>query len=669
MPDLKPRRRAAALRRRGLAGHALICLGALALAGSARAGSADLTTMSLEQLINIQVVGASKYEQRQSEVPAAVSVITRAEIEAQGWRTLDEALASLPGLYGTYDRQYLYLGTRGFSLTGDYNTRLLLTINGNRVNDPTYDAGPFGRHFPLDLALIDRIEFIPGPGGAVYGQNAMFGVVNVITRHGAGLDGAELALAGQDTQRRGEARLSWGHRFDSGWDLLLSASRLHARGENRPFDYGSAGQQGVAAGLDAEQDREWFARISHGDWSLEHSAGLRRKDDPTGAYFSDPLVRDQYQADRFSLTQLQYASRATDERWQFSARLFQGCEGYDSRLRYSGGWFAFPGGGRWHGAEVRWVSQAWTDHKLMLGWEGQANRRLDQHIQDLTDPANDRLIRGKGFRIGLYAQDEWRLSDRLVASLGLRLDRNESTGRHRSPRAALIWQAGTDTTLKALYGRAHRAPNAYERNYDDGLTQVASPDLKGESIATSELVADHRVGSQLGLRASLYHWEMSHLVTLGIDPASGMIQYQSGLPVRALGVELSADRTWTGGARLRGSLSFQDVNQSGGMHLANSPRLLAKANASLPLPTAGLQAGLSWRHDGARRTVSGQRLGGYSVVDLNLLTRSLLPRTDLAFTLRNLLDRRYQHPGADSNWQSAFEQDGRSLRLELTTRF
>lgn len=69
---------------------------------------------------------------------------------------------SLPGVYTTYDRQYAYLGSRGFGLPGDFNTRLLVTINGNRLNDPVYEGGPFGRQFPLDMDLVERIEFIPG---------------------------------------------------------------------------------------------------------------------------------------------------------------------------------------------------------------------------------------------------------------------------------------------------------------------------------------------------------------------------------------------------------------------------------------------------------------------------------------------------------------------------
>ena len=84
--------------------------------------------------------------------------------------------------------------------------------------------------------------------------------------------------------------------------------------------------------------------------------------------------------------------------------------------------------------------------------------------------------------------DEWRVADNLVATLGLRLDRNNIVGTTYSPRAALIWSASPATTLKALYGRAHRAPNAFERDYSDGFAQVANTSLTGESVDTLELV-------------------------------------------------------------------------------------------------------------------------------------------------------------------------------------
>ena len=642
---------------------------AIAAAFAAPAHAADdLTSLSLDQLMEVTIVGAAKYVQRQSEVAAAVSVITRQEIRAFGWRTLAEALASLPGVHTSYDRQYSYIGLRGFGLPGDFNTRALVTIDGNRVNAPQADTGPSGRDLPIDIDLIERIEFIPGPGGAVYGQNAMFGVVNVITRRGSDVDGIELAAAWQRPQAQREGRISWGQRLDNGVDVLVSASALQARGEDRFTDFGAAGVAGVATGLDGERDKEFYARVSHGPWSFDYTYGDHRKDDPTAAYNADPLVPGQYQGDLFSLAQLQYQASFVGDTLHLLGRLFMGHQLYSSTLSYTTP-FAFPAISDWRGAELRLLYTALAGHKLMLGMEYQDNVRYDQIINDLAAPANSIFIPGSGYRAGFYAQDEWRVNDALTATLGLRVDRNNVTGTKSSPRAALIWQAARQTTLKALYGRAHRAPNAYERDYFDGFALVANPALKGERIDTLEMVADHRIGNDLTVRGSAYLWKMASLITLGSDPASGLLQYQSGETVKARGLELSADKTWTTGARLRGSVSFQNVAYAGGAKLLNSPSLLGKLNLSTPLPLAGLHLGYELQYDSRRLSGDGSRLGGYALSNLNLSTHTLAKGLALSIGIYNLFDKRHAQPGADSNWQNAIEQDGRSVRVKLSQRF
>ena len=640
----------------------------LGLMGSAGACAGELTRLPLEALMNLNVVGASKYAQRQSEVAAAVTVLTRDDIRAFGWRTLAEALASLPGIYTTYDRQYTGLGTRGFAVPGDFNTRVLVMINGNRVNDPLYDAGPVGREFPLDLDLVERIEFIPGPGGAVYGQNAMFGVVNLITRSGSGLDGGELGTAYASPGHRKEGRASWGGTLDDGTDLVLSASALRARGDDLDMGFGSALGETTVRHLDGERADQFFLRATREAWSAQFVYGDRRKDDPTAGYLSDPRVPGQYQADRFGLLQLRY-----DERWEaaglaVSGRVFAGEQSYRSRLVY-GTAYRYPAKSAWRGFEVQAVSTAFAAHKLMVGLEYQRNVRIDQYVIDEADHGNDVRIDSDGYRLGVFVQDEWQLATDLSVTLGLRMDRNDVTGAHASPRAGLIWNAAEATTLKLLYGRSQRAPNAYEAQYSDGVSNVANPALDGETITTYEFVADHRLSPETALRAALFRWTMNDLVTLGIDQASGLAQYQSGGAVDAEGMEVSVHHGWRNGARLRASLSVQDVSAAEAGHLANSPRVLGRFNLSTPLPWQGWRAGYEWRYDGRRGTVSGGDVGGAAVSNLRLSTQRLGAGTELAVDIRNLFDKRYSHPAADTNWQSAIEQDGRSLRLSLTVPF
>jgi iron complex outermembrane receptor protein len=444
---------------------------------------------------------------------------------------------------------------------------------------------------------------------------------------------------------------------------------MRSRGEHRFYDFGAAGVSGVAAGMDGERLEQFFARVARGAWSVDLVHGSRRKDDPTASFFSDPLVSGQFSRDAYTLANLQYAEHFAGDTLQVSGRLFAGRYRFASDLSYGGGWTSFPAEGDWRGTEWRLVSTAMADHKLMLGIEAQDNLRTDQAALDLSNPANDVRVAGSGYRIGLYLQDEWRITPVLIATLGLRADRNKATGTSTSPRAALIWQASADTTFKALYGRAHRAPNSYERDYDDTYSQVANPALKGERIDTVELVADHRVGTDLNLRGAVYQWTMHDIIVLGIDPASGLTQYRSGQAVQARGMELSADKTWTVGARLRGSVSLQDVAYVGGSGLPNSPKLLAKLNLSAPLPWAGLRAGYEVRYDSQRLSLDGTRLGGYTVSNLHMSTEALAKGLELSLTIDNLFGKRYAQPGADTNWQNAFVQDGRAVRAQATYRF
>lgn len=658
---------------------------ALLLVPVARAAT-DLTDLSLETLLQTRVTSASKYEQTLDEVPAAATVITRDDIRAYGWRTLLQVLTSMPGSHAGYDRQYAYLGTRGFGLPGDFNTRVLLAINGNRVNNTTYDSAGLGRNFPLDLDLIERIEFIPGPGGAVYGQNAMFGVINVITRSGLQVDGWELATSWQDPQAMHEERLRWGRRFANGTDVLLSFSSMRAQGEDLYLRFPGAAPDGselagIARGLDGESDQDISAHLAHGPFAVDVLFGKRSKDDPTAAYFADPLVPGQYERDDHVLTQLLYQQDFGDA-VNVQGRLFSG------RQRYLG-YFAFSGAGNfstgmseWYGGELRVLHTGFARHRLMLGVELQDNARADQTNDDYSfDPlratpagflpggASDLLIERDGYRAGIYAQDELLLTDAVTAALGMRVDRNDSTGTKLSPRAALILQARPDLTLKALYGRANRAPNTYERDYDDGISLLANPALKRESIDTLELVLEQRVSDTLSVRGSVYQWRMQDFVTLGIEPLRGIPQYQSGGDVDAHGAELSANAAWNSGARLRASISYQDAAYDSGANLANSPQWLGRLNYARPLGVAGLSMGTELQFDSERQTNAGSMVDGYWLANVHLLADAWARGLEVSLTLLNLFDERYEHPAADSNWQNTLEQDGRAVRVRLDYRF
>lgn len=619
--------------------------------------------------MQIKVTGASTYEQAQGEVPAAVQVITREEIRAFGWRTIDAALASLPGVYTAYDRQNTFFGFRGLGLPGDYNSRVLLMINGNRINDPTYDSAPFGYTFPLDIDMVERIEFIPGPGGAVYGQNAMFAVINIVTRDAAGSSGLELAGATQTPQGLWQGRASGAAHLPGGVSVLLSASSLDARGQNLYYDYTGSGIAGVADGMDGERDRQLFARLERGPWAFDLVDGEEVKGDPTGAYGADPLVPGQNQTTGLTTTQLRYQDRFDAQQLQLTARLFSGQEHYREWQSYSGSWYDTVADGHWFGGELQLLAAEIDAHKILAGLEYQDNTHADESVYSISYPSTDDFVPSSGWRGGAYAQDEWHLADALTWTLGLRADRTNSYGTRLSPRAGLIWQATAATTLRASYGSAQRAPNAFERVFSEADSELSNPGLRGERIDTAELIVDQRIARDFAVRASIYHWTLLDLIQAYISPITGVGQYQTGNIVRARGAELSADRTWDSGWRLRGSISLQDAEQERSPPLPNSPRTLGKLEVSGPLPWLGLQLAYEWQFVSSRLDDSGVDEGAYAVSNVQLVADGWLRGLELSLGAYNLFDKAYEQPDGDYGWMSSIAQDGLSVRVKAVYRF
>src|SRR3954452_11166967 len=154
---------------------------------------ADVADASIEELGRIKVYTASKHLQSGTDAPSSVTVITADEIQKHGYRTLADILQTVRGFFVTYDRNYSSLGVRGFARPGDLNTRVLLLVDGHRLNDNIYDEAMLGTEFPVDIDLISRIEVIRGPVSSLYGSNALVAVVNIITRRGRNLNGLELS--------------------------------------------------------------------------------------------------------------------------------------------------------------------------------------------------------------------------------------------------------------------------------------------------------------------------------------------------------------------------------------------------------------------------------------------------------------------------------------------
>src|SRR5690242_8031912 len=258
--------------------------------------SADLTGRSLQDLMNIKVYSASRYSQLVSEAPASVTVISRNQIERGGYRTLADILRSVRGFYISYDRQYSYLGVRGFSDSGDYNTRVLLMVDGHRMNDAIYEQAMLGTEFILDVGTIERVEITRGPSSSLYGTNAVFAVVNVITRKASNVNGLELE-GGVGTLNTYRGRITYGGTF-AGVNAMMSGSFYGSKGNKYLYypEYDSpATNNGIASHVDDDQALNLLGTFSTHGFRFQAAYSDREKGDPTGSFgdvFNSRLNRE-----------------------------------------------------------------------------------------------------------------------------------------------------------------------------------------------------------------------------------------------------------------------------------------------------------------------------------------------------------------------------------------
>ena len=617
------------------------------------------------------VAGASKYEQKVTEAPSAVSIITAVDIKKYGYRTLADLLRSVRSFYVTYDRNYSYVGARGFGRPADYNTRVLVLIDGHRANDNVYDGAYLGTESIVDIDLVDRVEVIRGPGSSLYGSNAFFAVVNVITKRGRDLKGGEVsAEAGSFDTYKGRA--TYGDRFKNGVEALFSGTGYDSKGQRLYYpEYDApATNNGVTDNTDYDRFQSFFAKLSHHDLTLTGAYLSRAKGIPTGAFgtdFNDPRNKTK---DERAYLDLKY-ERSLSARTEITARIYYDRYRYEGDYLYSGVTNKDIGSGDWLGAEVRVVRNYFEKHRVIAGAEYQGNLRQDQENYDV-DPYQSFMPKDvRRSRIAaVYAQDEVFLSPNMILNAGVRYDDYYTFGGTTNPRAALIYNAADRSTIKMLYGSAFRAPNAFEL-YWHSVTTDANPELKPEKIKTYELVYEKYLASRLHASVAGYYYRISDLISqTETAPGSGVTIFRNIGDVAARGLEMEVSNTWTNGIEGRISYTVQRAEDKvTGEPITNSPSQMAKLNVAVPMMTDKMFVGLEEQYMGRRRTANGSFTSDFSVTNVTLYTRNLLKSFEISASVYNLFDRQFGDPVSLDFVQNTILQDGRSYRLKLVYAF
>ena len=623
----------------------------------------EVGDLSLDDLLNTKITTASKFSQRMSEAPSSVTVIRGDEIRSHGWRNLGEALVSVPGFEISNATDYRYLGVRGFSQPGDYNSRILLLIDGIPANDGIFDQAMIGPEFPLDMYLIERIEVVPGAGSALYGGNAYLAVVNVITRASDSIGRSVTLGVGSAGLARGQA--SAGGRDEAGRHWLISASSERSTGATRYFPQwdGIGGSDGQARGLDGERTHRLFLRYGGEDWSVHLLNGQRQKDSAGGMYatdFSAP-VRNTDATTQFALR----FTRPINEAWTFEGQAYAGEYRWEGRYSYSGVWESDKANSDWVGGSAQLTGKPWNNQTWVLGASIRNDFKRDQqNVGGLSE--------GGRRTSSLFAQDEIRFSDAVTLNLGGRYDRDTLGSRQFSPRGALVVSLPAAMILKLMAGKAFRPPNAYETSYSYPGTQLAGGNLKPERISTEEIALEQAIGTRGRWTASTYRNHFKDMLGTLTDFTTGIQQVQTVGDARTDGFELGAHYRFDGGYDVRGSLAWQHSENATGAPLPNSPRRLAKLLATMPI--GAYELGWETYYTGPRLDTFENRVGGQTVSHATLSGRFT---RDLRWQVRatNLFDRRLvtvagqEYSLGPAGNVPTIADYGRQLQINLTADF
>ena len=614
------------------------------------------------------IVAVSKYEQPIASAPADVTIVTRAEIEQHGWLTLAQALRGVRGFSVTGDRNYDYVGVRGYGRSGDYNGRVLLTVDGHRVNDNLYDQALIGTESPVDLDQVERIEIVRGPGSSLYGSNAVLAVVNLVTRQGRDMGGGEATLLGGSQGLVG-GRIGYGQRIEGGeFSLAVSAARMD--GERNLAFPTLVGEPNGNVAHDGDRD-QWVRAIASlrlGEATFSAVWAQREKRVPTAPFesaFDDPRNRT---IDRRGWVEARYAGRTGATRWLARAAVdTYEYEGDFARRDDPSTVNEDRSRGTWLSGEFNAVTDLAPGLVLVAGVEASTDlearqRNRDRAADGTVTPLLD--VEDRLRRLGVYGQVEWRIAPTLDATIGARYDRDSATGGDTVPRLGLVWRARDDLTLKLLYGEAYRAPNGYERVYDDGGVSIkGNPSLEPERIRSAQAIADWRVARDWRLVGVLFASRLSeHIVTV-VDPADGLLVNVNAGTETARGAEVEIEGRWANGAEVQ--LSATTLFGTPGPGVS---RTEVKASAMTPLgATAWTLAGEALWQSGRETPVAS--LPSQTLVNLSIGAPRIGRALSLRATVENLFDATLVDPAGPEHRMDRIPLSGRRFWVTLDVAF
>lgn len=641
--------------------HLPSVLSALALAIAAGPARADTP-----ETLPVVVVSATRHAMALADAPAAISVVTAAQIEQRG---ADNVLEALRGETGVSLFGRTISGRKTISLRGMDARHTLFLVDGRRIGA---SDGVIGHSdFQLDWIAVDdieRIEVLRGPLSVLYGAEAMGGVVQIFTR-GAGTTlqaNARLEGSWADGGRGGD-----GHRATARLSTPLAAGlgATLTLGDSRRGAVSSSTDPRISA-LEARHKQDAAVRLQ---WrpSAVHQVELEQR---SGHEERDALMVERSGKKRVYVSDTTVSRSHSALSWQADwggeRELRSTLRAYASRISMD----------NWRSNGVTALNpNSLRDRVLELQGSGRRGAQLLTAGAELRDEHLDnRGLPGGGASIShrsVFLQDELDVGKALTVTAGLRHDDHERFGTQLSPRLYAVWRAAPGWTLKGGYSTGFKPPTLKQITpgftEDEGpYTYVSNPALRPETNRSAELglAWDSR---DAGVQAMLFDNRVEDLVLATLIGNAGTrqtLRFDNVEHARLRGLELGGRHSLGAGFALQLNYQYLDARDGAGLRLEKRPR-------------HSLGASLDWVHGAWRASLRGDHSAGMAlstgvagqapqpVPDITVagfsLGYAISPKLDLDFGASNLGNLDLAQRSALYTWSEA----PRTWRLALRGRF
>jgi outer membrane receptor for ferrienterochelin and colicin len=557
----------------------------------------DLTSMSLADLLNVNVTTASKVSQKAGEAPANVIVITANQIRTRGYRNLAEVLNDLPDIKvndKSDPQTYNTFSIRGIS----GQDKFVILMDGVKISSPINDKLPILENYPIYLAK--QIEVVFGPGSALYGADAMAGVINIITEKDIDQDLLEASVMAC-THGYSNQNLLWRKTLNSG--LTITAGGQFTYDQQPDFSKVYANE---------------FSMESHQTGTFNSAYGIMTPEQPIDAEYSAPVkTYNAYlslEKRGFDFKLLHYYSQVpssttlTPQNGVFNKDVFygqgltsasanytdsigsvrsvtsvQGCfADVNPQSNYRNHFGRMEPGYKYSNGSMIKIDEQLTASlsrqlQVMGGLTYEIFQALPKSVELASPQSRDAAVEGTLLNsaeyykpdgiaakfyslaynnVGSFVQARYSPVNKLAITLGGRYDHNSRFGSTVNPRAGVVYSHSAKTTIKAMYGSAYWAPSphvAYEqygsffstdsgRTYASNFWHLPNPGLKPTTSKTFELNLNQQVSNHFSFSLTGYYTRLHGLIA-GVSDNGNTNLYNNhflGYPVSYIEVPVNA---------------------------------------------------------------------------------------------------------------------------------